>query len=92
MRKLSLKLDDLQVESFHVVAPPPQPGTVLGHVDPEPPVDGGGEWFPGGTVVACTIGCSWPTCWLRYTCYGSCPDTCYASCGTNSCPDWECGL
>ena len=86
MRKLSLNIDDLQVESFSVEEPATERGTVLGHVEDDH--EGSGATGTNCTVFCvftlyCTIGC--------YTLWLSCGGTCEESvCG--SCPIWECGF
>jgi hypothetical protein len=87
MRKLSLKIDDLQVESFSVEEPARERGTVLGHLENDSE-NGSGTGIDctvicAGTMVLCTLAC--------YTILISCGGTCEESeCG--SCPIWECGF
>jgi hypothetical protein len=81
MRKLSLNLDDLQVESFPVQNPAAERGTVVGHN-----VQGTNQLdctvICLGTMIACTTGCY--TFW--WSCYGTCFDetpcgSCQLLCG-----------
>jgi hypothetical protein len=85
MRKLSLNIDDLQIESFSVEEPAIERGTVLGHLE-ENKDPGSGTGLECtviclGTVILCTVGCY--TIWL--SCHGTCDETecgsCHLDCG-----------
>jgi hypothetical protein len=73
MRKLSLQVESLEVESFQTAPMPPARGTVLAHGGPEANPDSDDAQVMG-----------WPeqpppreTAYPDQTCYG----TCYFSCG-----------
>jgi hypothetical protein len=68
MRKLTLSIEALQVESFHAVEPTAPRGTVVGHT---------GEDLDG----SCKPWCSQDT--VCNTCPASCNGTCYNSCGAS---------
>jgi hypothetical protein len=89
VKKLTLDLDELAVESF---APSPslqnQRGTVKGQSGYYETCWSCGEW--------CEYSLTWGTCYdTCYTCGASCnpytcPDTCHMSCGEPSgCMDWS---
>lgn len=67
MRKLSLKLDDLRIESFDTAAAAEEKGTVVAE-----------QCSCGATCMADYGTCAYS---CRATCNGSCPPgTCYFSC------------
>jgi hypothetical protein len=76
MKKLTLTLDDLRVDSFHTSDGRQEKGTVFG------------EECTCQTNCTCP-GC--PTCdrTCPNTCNVSCPDTCYETCG-NTCGQYTC--
>jgi len=87
MRKLTLEIGTLQVESFAVLPHPPvEGGTVHGRQFDEGPLypddggtggGGGGGAYTVGTCIGPTFCCppTWrPTC--AATCYGTCPASC----------------
>ena len=75
MKKLSLHLDDLTVESFDTSAPAPARGTVQGH-DHSDPSNCDNSGFCSCNGYPCDT----------YTCRCTDPDTCAYSCG-QSCPN-----
>jgi hypothetical protein len=81
MRKLSLDLDDLEVESFSAEDTPAERGTVVG------------QNAQGTVQLDCTVIC-WGTQLCTTGCYTwwlSCGGTCFDVSECGSCPVWECG-
>ena len=96
MKKLSLQLDDLTVESFHVQDAPRERGTVMGHdtVRCTNTCDTLNNYTCDGQAT-----CGGQTCGNLYTCQGDgcggtgadqCPQTEDASCQQVSCIIWSC--
>ncbi|HEU0016399.1 MAG TPA: pinensin family lanthipeptide [Longimicrobium sp.] len=100
MKKLTLNLDDLQVESFETASAEAERGTVRAHdhcsceCQTLP-----GETCPGREtcVYSCYGSRCWDTCHLDWTCgetcwYQSCAGTCFEyTCNEWTCFEWECG-
>lgn len=88
MRKLSLELDELAVESFETAAVQALRGTVDGHVVSMQPgqcvtdedLSCGGSCPHAGT-------CGENSC--QESCYASCAGTCGSTCGADTC-DYTC--
>ena len=78
MKKLTLRLDDLRVDTFQTTAPQKEKGTVFG------------EQCTCETACTCP-GC--PTCAASCngtcdaSCNGSCDASCYGTCGDLTCGD-----
>ena len=92
MNKLTLRLDDLRVDTFHVEAPPKQKGTVFGEqctcytqcTCPGCPTC---DASCNGTCDAtCDVSCNDTCASCAVTCYASCEAaTCHASCEAVTC-------
>lgn len=91
MKKLSLKLDDLSVETFETAAPEVPRGTVKGQQE---------EYSPGWlctSPISCDYGCNTRddgTCPTAYTCRDTCWQTCRTCteapcCGGGTEPTYE---
>ncbi|MBB4637878.1 hypothetical protein [Longimicrobium terrae] len=90
MKKLTLQLDDLRIESFSTTGAPRERGTVVGEEQCTCPTACSCPGCP--TCDASCNGTCGGTC--DASCYGTCGDTCAgctwdASCGNNSC-DYTC--
>lgn len=93
MKKLTLKLDELRVDSFDTSSTQPdRHGTVIGRESEEASTDYYDPCQSGGAYSAChchTVGWSCVSCgWSCVTngascvtCGGTCPDTCDYTCG-----------
>lgn len=80
MRKITLRLDSLAVESFPTAAAGPAEGTVQAHQ----------ERFTPGTCMNSCEGSCFQTCGTCYdTCVQSCPSTCWQSCN-GTCVGYSC--
>ena len=74
MRKLTLKLEDLQVDGFSTTPAEPQRGTVIGHSHY--------TWCTCPGPPTCDATC-------QYTCPETCVDTCAQTCW-ETCDDYSC--
>lgn len=91
MRKLTLSLDALQVESFHATTEGAVRGTVPAHAFTEYADESCFASCNGNCSGSCGGGCGTNTAWQ--SCYGSCQNTCgcppntdYSAC---DCQTWE---
>lgn len=95
MKKLSLWMDDLAVESFHTIAPGDGRGTVRGYGDSTDCSYGSPDYtqcdvtcgIPCAESAECTPSCPWNTVQCNPT--PGCPNT-WLSCDAPSMCDYSC--